>query len=338
MALHEHGNNPDGNTGHNTGHTEGKPRKGKTPPLKGDLEQLVQWFEHAEQVNETPRDKALRDMDYYDGIQLTPKEASTLKKRGQPDTTFNFIGGKIDLQLGLEIQQRSDPKAWPRNPGEDEQAAAAATDALRFVEEKEKLDKKLSEAYEDMIKGGYEALEVLVRNTKKGVIEVDIKRPAFDRIFFDPHSTQRDFSDARFVGYVLWWDRDQAEKKWPDKKEIIAGVISETTSKGYDDKPSFQQWAKGGVRARIRIVTIYWKDGNDWWFTKYTKAGILESDAVPYIDDEGMSINPMLMQSAYIDRENARYGTIRRLIGPQDEENKRRSKLSHMLTQRQTLA
>lgn len=299
------------------------------------LERLVQWFEESEDANEDARDLALRDMDYYDGKQLTPEEIAALKKRGQPDTTFNFIGGKIDFMLGLEIQQRSDPKAWPRNP-DDEEAAEAATDALRYVEQTEDLDRKLSEGYEGLVKGGFETVEVLVRNTRSGQVEIDIKQPDFDRIFADPHSSKRDYSDARYMGYVVWFDRDQAENKWPLKTEEIAGTISETVSKGYEDKPSSQQWAKAGVRPRIRIVTIYWQDDDQWIMTKYTKQGILESDPVPYLDNEGESVNPMIMQSAYVDRDNARYGAIRRLLGPQDEENKRRSKLLHMMTVRQT--
>ncbi len=304
---------------------------------KETLTRLVDWFEEAEEASDDARELAFRDIDYYDGKQLTAEEASALKKRGQPDTTFNFIGGKIDVMLGLEIQQRSDPKAWPRTP-DDAKAAEAATDALRFVERKHDLDTLFSESYEDLAKGGFEVIEVLVRNTKADRAEIDLKQPKFDRVFYDPHSTRRDFSDARYMGYVLWWDRDQAEKKWPDGAAIIAGTISETETGDYDDKPSHKVWAKPGTRARIRLVTMYWKDGDQWHMTKFTKQGVLESDPVPYLDDEGLSVNPMIMQSAYVDRDNARYGAVRRLIGPQDEENKRRSKFLHMITMRQTRA
>lgn len=303
-----------------------------------NLSQLVNWFEEAEEANEDPRKLSFRDMDYYDGKQLTPEEANALRKRGQPDTTFNFIGGKVDTMVGLEIQQRSDPKAWPRTPN-DEKAAEAATDALRYVEDKEGLDTLFTESYEDLVKGGFEVVEVLVKNTKSGRAEIDLKQPKFDRVFHDPHSCRRDFSDGRYMGYVLWWDRDQALKKWPNKAEAIKGTIAETvgTSTDYDDKPSYRVWARPGDRPRLRIVTIYWLDGEQWHMTKYTKQGVLETQEVPFIDEEGMSVNPMIMQSAYVDRENARYGAVRRLIGPQDEENKRRSKLLHMLTVRQTI-
>ena len=315
-------------------------RKSEKTTMNADpetLNRLVDWFEEAEEANEEARQLAFRDIDYYDGKQLTAEECAALRKRGQPDTTFNFIGGKIDVMLGLEIQQRADPRAWPRTPS-DAKAAEAATDALRYVERKEDLDTLFSESYEDLAKGGFEVIEVLVRHATNGRAEVDLKQPKFDRVFFDPHSARRDFTDARYMGYVLWWDRDQAEKKWPDKAESIAGTISEVETGDFDDRPSHKVWARPGDRPRLRIVTMYWLDGERWHMTKFTRQGVLETDPVPFIDDDGNSVNPMIMQSAYIDRENARYGAVRRLVGPQDEENKRRSKLLHMITVRQTRA
>ena len=51
-----------------------------------------------------------------------------------------------------------------------------------------------------------------------------------------------------------------------------------------------------------------------------------------------MSWCPLFMQSAYVDRNNNRYGEVRPMISPQDEINKRRSKALHLLTMRQTKA
>ncbi|WP_148301857.1 hypothetical protein [Sneathiella glossodoripedis] len=45
----------------------------------------------------------------------------------------------------------------------------------------------------------------------------------------------------------------------------------------------------------------------------------------------------MKLRSAYVDRDNNRYGVVREMISPQDEINKRRSKLLHFLNQRQTM-
>ncbi len=46
----------------------------------------------------------------------------------------------------------------------------------------------------------------------------------------------------------------------------------------------------------------------------------------------------LILQSAYIDRENRRYGMVRGLISLQDEINKRRSKALHLLSVRQVIA
>lgn len=96
------------------------------------LATLVQWVESAEDEGSAMRERSERDRDYYDGRQLTEQEASELRKRNQPVIAFNMIKGKIDYLLGLEKNQRTDPKAFPRNP-DDEDSAKAATDSIRYV-------------------------------------------------------------------------------------------------------------------------------------------------------------------------------------------------------------
>jgi hypothetical protein len=53
--------------------------------------------------------------------------------------------------LGTERQTRTDPKAFPRNYPNDEGSAAAATDALRFIKDINKLDMKKSGVFENML-------------------------------------------------------------------------------------------------------------------------------------------------------------------------------------------
>ena len=98
------------------------------------VEKLVQFFEEAEEASWEAREKSERDRDYYDGKQLTPDEYDTLRKRGQPPIALNVIRSRVDYLKGLEKQQRRDPKAYPRNPA-DEEAADAFTDGLRYVAE-----------------------------------------------------------------------------------------------------------------------------------------------------------------------------------------------------------
>ena len=300
-----------------------------------DLSTLVQNFEEAEEATQAARDLSDRDVDYYDNKQLSATEIKALRDRGQPDIVINRIAPKIDFLIGLEAQARSDPKGFPRNPG-DQESAEAATDALRFVGDNTDLDQKFSGVWEDMLKPGFGGLELGIERKQTG-IEISAKKWDFDRLFYDPHSSKHDFSDARYMGGVVWMDAEEAKERWKDKADDIISTITSEQSDNYDDKPSFKIWAKGGHRARIRVVMMYYISGSQWYQAIYTKGAEFQNIKVPFVDEHGDSFCPLFLQAAFIDRENNRYGVIRRLIGAQDEINKRRSKLLHLMSVRQIL-
>ena len=87
---------------------------------KTPLETLVSWVEDAEEATDTARKAAERDRDYYDGKQLTSAEKAELRKRGQPDVVINRIKPKIDYLSGFEAANRTDPRAFPRTPNDEE--------------------------------------------------------------------------------------------------------------------------------------------------------------------------------------------------------------------------
>jgi len=63
---------------------------------------------------------------------------------------------------------------------------------------------------------------------------------------------------------------------------------------------------------------------------------LVEPMESPYLDEFGEPCCPIELVSAYIDRENNRYGEVAAFLDLQDEINKRRSKALHFLSQRQT--
>ena len=52
-------------------------------------------------------------------------EKEALKARGQPEITINKIADKVELMCGLERKSRTDPKAFARNPTDEDKANAA---------------------------------------------------------------------------------------------------------------------------------------------------------------------------------------------------------------------
>ena len=302
--------------------------------MEGDVTSLVQMFEASEEATRPARKLSERDIDYYDGKQLTDAEESTLRKRKQPVVVYNRIQRKVDYLSGLEKQQSKDPKAFPRNP-KDEAAADAASDGIRYVCDDEDWDGKRSAAFDDLLKPGTCAVMVCHKDGKQGPDPAIFQIP-WDRYFYDPHSAKPDFSDKRYDGIVTWYDAEEAAAKWPDKADLLEQTLnSDRSTETYDDKPKDKLWADA-KRKRVRVVEIYYIKGGLWYRCVFTRSGHLEDpQPSPYLDEDGKPENPIKSMSLYVDRDNNRYGAIRVLISPQDEINKRRSKGLHLITMRQ---
>ena len=309
----------------------------KTPvaeTVDESIQVYVGWFEDSETNTQDERRDAERDRDYYDNIQWTAEEIDALNKRKQPVITINRIKRKVDFLRGVESQQRTDPKAFPRNP-QDEASAHAATDALRYVADANQYDVTRSKVWEELLIEGIGGVEVIAEQ-KGGDVDIVIRRIPWDRYFRDPHSRMADFSDARYHGLVVWMDREEALEYWPDADSILDSTLNDTSqSDTYDDKPRWQIWADR-KRKRVRIVQIWVREGKGWKYCIFCKGGKLEGGPSPYRDEDGNGECPLVMQSSYVNRQNQRYGVVREMIGPQDEINKRRSKALHLISTRQT--
>lgn len=299
-----------------------------------DLTHLVRMFEEAEEGTREARQKSERDRDYFDLKQWTAEETATLNARKQPVITFDRTKRKVLAVMGLEKQTRKDPKAFPRNPN-DEGAASAATDAIRYVCDDSRWDDKRSLASENLLVEGTGAIKVGVKQGKNG-IDPSLTRVPWDRLFYDPHSSEFDFADASYMGEVIWMNVDDAKRMFPGRESALENTLAaEQYTETYDDKPKNRMWADF-ARKRVRVVEIYYKRGGEWQFCIFTKGGHLtDPGPSPYQDEDGKPENPIKAVSLYIDRDNNRYGDVRSMIGPQDEINKRRSKALHLINVRQ---
>jgi hypothetical protein len=303
-------------------------------PSYEDATEAVKRFEESESTTRDARQLSERDIDYRDNKQWTDDEKTALEKRGQPVVTYNRIGRKVNFLKGMEAQTRKDPKAFPRTPNDDG-AAQAATDTLRYVCDDQLWDSKRSEAFEDIVVPGTGAIFVGATEGKNGIDPVLIHIP-WDRFYYDPYSRRVDFSDAGYMGIVTWLDMDDALTKWPDRKNVIEGTWTKARSvETYDDRPKHNMWADHR-RKRVKFCEEYYLKKGVWHRCVFTQGGWVEDPAPsPYLDENGKPENPIEAISAYVDRDNNRYGEVRAMISPQDEVNKRRSKGLHLINSRQ---
>lgn len=313
---------------------------------EADLGRLKAMVRRASDMAQDAREASERDRDYYDGAQWTAAELSVLRKRKQPALVINRIKRKVDAMVGIEQRGRSDPKCLPRGP-QDEQAADIATKALRFVEEKERLDQKRSSAFENLLVEGYGGVEVVAKQYGDH-IDPCVRRLRWEEIIFDPHSREKDFSDAAYIGILKWMTVDAAREFardfWQGTPEELDAVLDTSPMQGegqtFEDRPYGQSgmaWVDERQK-RVRIASLYHRMGGQWMLSIFTGKGVLFDGPSPYLDHEKKPDCAIILMSAYVDRENRRYGAVRDMIGMQDEINKRRSRLLSLLSQRQTMA
>jgi len=282
------------------------------------------------------RSAAERRRDYRDLKQWTNDEIQKLKARDQAAIVFDHFSKKVDGITGLEVQRRTDPKALPVHP-KDEKAAEVITDGLRYVESKSYLDESATDVFEDKIVEGYGGCIVEVERKDQEFI-ISPKRIPWDRIYFDPHSREKDFSDSAYFGITLWMDLEDAIALSPKKRGEIEAAYNEAqfSDETFEDRPKY--WINT-ERKRIRVNQEFFKFRGVWHEVFYSgDIDIIPAKESPYEDEDGKPMNPIELQSDFIDRENNRWGYMERLMDVQDEINHRRSKGLHLLSSKTVIA
>ena len=300
------------------------------------LNEFVEDIETWLTVTADARFLSERDRDYKDNKQWTASERAEIEKRWQAAITVNRVHPKVEGLKGLLIQRKTDPKAYARTPAH-EKAAAAVTDSLRYVADNNKFDKIKLAVAENVFVEGYGAAITQVIDRGQGP-EIVTTHVPWDRYYFDPNSRELDFSDKRWDGIVVWMDEDVVletfDKVTKDNiHELYADNDFDSGFETFDDRP---RWCDRDNN-RVRICQHYYiKDGK--WHECYfsNKTMLVDPAVIEDVDEYGEPINPIEAVTAYIDRDNNRFGEVRYWIDLQDEVNHRRSKFLHLLSQRQT--
>jgi len=312
--------------------------KDDKPEAKTDFARLKKIFEEARDETQEARDEALIDLGYYHGKQWTSAEIAEFKRRKQPILTYNLVKVKISTICGVEENSKTDPKAIPRTP-QDENASNVATDVLRYATERARFSQKRIEVLRDTLTCGMGGAIVEIEPGIDNRPEIQIRRIRFENIVYDPYSREGDFSDARYLGIAKWLDEAEAIRIYGEEaQEIISDTIDDTTlssgSSTYEDRP-LHTWSDR-KRRRCLIVELYHNEVGSWYRSVFTGAGLISSNVSEYQDAEGNPTCPILLTSCYVDDDNKRYGVVRDMRSPQDELNHRHSKALHLLNTRQT--
>ena len=215
-----------------------------------DLGELIDWVNESDDATVDARTTSEKCRDFYDSKQWSDQEARALKRRKQAPIVINRIKPKIDGLMGMERANRTTAKAYPRTP-QHEKAATAASEAIRYVLDNNFWRQQRSATWDNMTVEGTGGVEVVVKDKKDG-FRITINHIMWDRIIYDPHSRQKDFSDARYLGQVVWLDYEIALDRFPEGKDVLESMLHGSST--YDDKPRWMDTQ----RKRVKIVELYY--------------------------------------------------------------------------------
>lgn len=296
------------------------------------LRKMVDTFRDG---TEQGRVSADRCRAYFDGNQLDGAKLTALRRARQPRVIRNEITPAVLGLLGIIQQGKVDPKAWPRNPSNEDQSDVASK-TLRFVADSTRLHTiKVNAAESHLIEG---ICGVMVEAGEDG--DVTIAPVPYSDAIYDPHSREANFSDARFLGLGRWLYESQLRALYPlfadDFDTVLSGGWTGSMGLDREDRPETAlgtHWTDRKSR-RLFVVELYHRD--DVWMRSVFVAGLaLEHGPSPYLDEEGQPMCAAVFGSCYIDKDNQRHGVVKSMLSPQDELNAYASRALHLANSRQ---
>lgn len=268
-------------------------------------------------------EESLMSRQMFHGAQWSPKELRILEKRGQSPITYNEISRKINAIVGLTERLRQDPKAFPRNPRNDE-GAEVATSTVRYCLDANDWKTLSSESIRHCAIDGIGGVGLKLRQGDKGDPDIAIEPIFGDDFFYDLRSYRPDFHDARYLGQAKWVDEDECVELFPDLEDEIRSLV-ENGNEVTTLSPRELKWVYTQER-RVRLCEHWYKHKAKWHWAFYIGSTLLDEGVSPFYNERGKTVPRFIMFSAAVDHDGDRYGFVRNFKGAQDEVNQRHSK------------
>ncbi len=325
------------------------------------LERLKGWRDQELARQATNRYQMALDEDFYDGLQWSPDEAAELLARGQAPVVYNQVAPTINWLMGTERRMRIDYKIAPVGKGDQAlEIAQAKQQLMKYMQEQNRAQFRRSSAFEDAVKAGVGWREVGVRADPEDE-PIYIRNESWRNVLYDSLSTDPSYEDGRYLFRLKVIDTDIAQAYFPDKAEQLSLAAESNLKQGgfdwwfgrrlsdIDDDPTlslpsrFSQFDAAAwifnPRERITLYECWYFDptiettnlgGGSFDRVRMKLRCAIFSDSFLITDVESpYKHNRIPFQPTWCyrrRRDNAPYGVIRNIRGPQEALNKRHSK------------
>ena len=194
---------------------------------KLDSKTVLSHFKRAYESKEKWIKCALEDIEFSLGKMWDDNDVAELEKVAVRPLTINKIRPNIFLLTGIESQNRTDWKAFPKGE-EDGIKAEIATGLLKNVADCSDLEYVQSEQFEEALMTGECYIEPYL-DYSKDIINADLqfKKTSATQIFPSPGYTKYDLSDAPYVCKLTQdLTEDQIVELFPEKENHIRNLTA----------------------------------------------------------------------------------------------------------------
>ncbi len=206
---------------------EGGTGRGNMAKEKFSVKDVITKFKHAYEAKKKWIDAALEDIRFTLGKQWDDEDVAKLEAIAVRPLTINKIRPNLFLLTGIEAQNRTDWKAFPKGE-EDGLKAEVTTALLKNVAESSELEYIQSEQFEEALMVGECYLEPYLSYERSITsAEMQFKKTSATNIFPCPGYTKYDLSDAPYVFKLTQeLSEDQVLELFPDKEKEIKNLIA----------------------------------------------------------------------------------------------------------------
>lgn len=291
----------------------GRPSALDSPEARREHQQLLGYYAYERNRQAANRWQMALDGDYYDGLQLDDEDLQELANRGQAPLVYNLVARTVNWVIGTEKRTRFDWKIHGRTK-DDVEPARVKTDAMKYHSDVNLAPFHRSAAFKEAVISGVGWLET-------GARKDPFEEPVYTRAdswwfnLHDSHSTEIDYTDARYHFRTKWVDEDVAKAMFEGRERVIA---ADASSSDIVDERAADMWYLGSrlagedyasvgamgrynhgqfgmvdtSRGRVRLYEA--------WHRKPTKDRVLRSRLLPDMHGQLYDVNNDDMRHALI--------------------------------------
>jgi len=245
------------------------------------LEKIKACWKEAREHQQSWRDEARKDYDFYSGEQWDAEALDMLAQQQRPAIVFNRVAPVVDAIVGFEINNRQEVRFIPRTQG-DARPNEILTAAAEWVRDETDADTEESTAFRDAVICGMGWAEVRLTDEQNPDTDVAIERVDPLEMAWDATARKPNLDDARWVLREKFLTKDQFRAQFPDA-DISADALKgfeeslADTQTGVTERIAYQNRMSDSPAQRdIRVWEYQYKEAATGWKVVNPLTGVTE--------------------------------------------------------------